>query len=75
MNEEQQVQIVDLLNEANVALVELAGRLDWDDDEVNAFGSFNRASGAIQSAIAILDPNGSVMARRWNASQQQTNQS
>lgn len=58
MNEEQQVQIVDLLNEANGALVELAGRLDWDDDEVNALGAFNRASAAIQSAIAIVDPNG-----------------
>lgn len=61
MNEEQRVQIVDLLNEANAALVELAGRIEWDDDEVNevnARGSLDRAAAAVHSALAILEPNG-----------------
>lgn len=58
MNEEQQVQIVDLLNDANLALMELAGRIDWDDEEVNevnARGSLDRATSAVHSALAILE--------------------
>jgi hypothetical protein len=54
MDEAQQAQIVDLLRDANLALGELGGRLPKNED-VKASGAFNRAVGAVQAALSILD--------------------
>ena len=56
MDDEQRVQIVDLINEANDALVELSGRIKWEDNELNARSALDRAIAAVHSALAILEP-------------------
>ena len=58
MNDEQRIHLVDLLNEANDALLELSGKLNREDNELNARTALDRAAAAVHSALAILDPYG-----------------
>jgi hypothetical protein len=55
MTEEELIQIVELINDADSALMELNGRLDWQADEMNAREAFDRAWTAVRSARAIFD--------------------
>ena len=56
MNDEQLVEIVDLLNAADSALVELGQRLpDLEDDEPNMTNPYNRAAAAVRSALTLLE--------------------
>ncbi len=56
MNDEQLVEIVDLLNAADSALVELGQRLpDLEDDDPNMENPYNRAAASVRSALTILE--------------------
>ena len=56
MNDEQLAEIVDLLNAADSALVELGQRLpDLEDDDPNMTNPYNRAVAAVRSALTILE--------------------
>lgn len=56
MNDEQLNEIVDLLNAADSALVELGQRLpDLEDDDPNMENPYIRAAAAVRSALTILE--------------------
>jgi hypothetical protein len=56
MDDQEQAQIIDLLTAANVALVELGGRLpDSEKDELNARRPYDTATAALTAALTILE--------------------
>jgi hypothetical protein len=56
MNDETLSQLVNLLNAADGALMELGQRIpDLGDDEPNMDNPYNRAVAAVQSALTIFD--------------------
>jgi hypothetical protein len=56
MDENQRAQTVDYLHTAELALIELGGRLPDEGDEVNARGAYDRVVSAVESALTIIDP-------------------
>jgi hypothetical protein len=56
MDDQEQAQIIDLLTAANVALVELGGRLpDSENDELNLRRPYDTATAALTAALTILE--------------------